>query len=248
MPINYPAVVAEAFQLLTDAPTHFTAKIDYALSPYRAQFRLIIEAGGQRSSAMLSLHLEKKRVDWHRTTPWLFGRQHRGAGALGVVVLSSPFLLIGAPYIIARRKLYDWSERRHGMTRHAIALLEALRGELTDDENDLLVEVFRNEYAHGLKMSRQIDLVEAKAVLSDAVLHAHASHISGGGWYEECTWVDGDGEIVGEARIEWLKDRDNSHFLVRVLGSRFRGGKAEILLGCFASCNVSHDDEVSNQE
>ncbi len=238
MSINYPGVVLAGFHLLIDPPARYAAKIDRERKPNGRirTFHLRIVAGEQESSAQLSVNLGKKRVDWNRTTGWLLGQQDYGSGSLGVLLLSSPFLLLGSPYIIARRKLYHWSEKGQAMSRHATALLEALEGQLTDDENDLLVEVFRNEYAHAVKMRSQVDLFQAKAVLSAAALDVYVAPLSGGGTHEQWTWRDRDDEVVGEARFERT---DDAAPVVRVRGSRFRGGKAAILMECFASREIS---------
>src|SRR5688572_1085066 len=113
--------------------------------------------------AALHVDLERKRI--HGGDSGLLGGGHKGSGAIGVLLFASPVLLAISPYLYVRARVWQSKERKRGMSRHAIALLEKLEGQLDPETEALLREAFRNDWAHHRKMSRVLTFLEATAML-----------------------------------------------------------------------------------
>lgn len=76
----------------------------------------------------MNIDVEKRRFRNNAAGIPFLSRGRQGSGALGVVLVSIPFLLLASPYIVWRSRRDSAREAQAGMSRHASALLEKLRG------------------------------------------------------------------------------------------------------------------------
>ena len=174
----------------------------------------------------IEIDLDAKRVT--RIEGWLLGRRHEGSGAIGVFLFASPALAVLSPYIIARNAAWRARERKEGMSRHAIVLMERLKGQLDEGAETLLREALRNDWAHHRKMTRRVDLAEARDLLTECGLIVQRygrpeNHPCG----EVRVWTDPDGDEIADCEIS---DGDPNPLRLRVLGSFFEGDDAQGLM------------------
>ncbi len=172
----------------------------------------------------IRIDLESRRV---HDADGLLGGGRSGSGAIGVFIFSSPVLLLTSPYLYARSRLWQARERRQGMSRHAIVLLERLKGQLDDATERLLREALRNDWTHHRKMTRRVTFVEARDLLTECGM-TFARYGDPGTFPrgETRSWRDADGDLVASCE---LGDEDPNPPEIRVLGSVFRGDDADLL-------------------
>lgn len=196
-----------------------------------------------KATCRLAIDLEKRRIDPTYTSSWLLGHEHQGSGAIGVALLTLPVTLLLSPFLVATNAVYRSQERRNGMSRHAAAVLEALRGQLDAETEALLTEAFRNTWRHEQAMSSRVTLEQAKALLATCDLHEEyvpKEADIGGTEARGFHWLDDRGEQVADGSFYGSRD----HY-VRVLGSHFEDADADALIGCHRSRtvrDVSKDD------
>lgn len=181
--------------------------------------------------AAVQVDLAKRRI--HQAGSMLLGGGHKGSGALGVVLFALPVLLTISPYLYVRARLWSSKERRHGMSRHAISLMEKLEGQLDQETEDLLREALRNDWAHHRKMSRTLTMLEACALLDACTLTVRVAEPVEGDplrkeRLEEYVWHDVDRDLVGHAVLV-----DGRLHHCRFLGSTFEEPQVRILIGRF---------------
>jgi hypothetical protein len=194
--------------------------------------------------ADLHIDLDKKRLyAAGGGIPFLY-RGHQGSGAIGVFLFAAPVLAVLSPYLYVRSKLYRSKERRHGMSRHGIVLLEKIKGQLDPETEALLREALKNEWTHDCKVNRHVSLREAGAALEACDLTERVSEPVEGDPIRQqrlCSliWTDDAGDMIGHA--EFVDGR--VHFM-HVLGSRFfEQEEAETLCARFRSRRVLSDDD-----
>ncbi len=179
----------------------------------------------------VAIDLDRRRIDTVFTGSAVFGYEHRGFGAIGVIIFSMPFLLPIAPILLAVNGCYALAERLRGMSRHHYGLLKTLRGQLDAETESLLVEAFKNEWSEALFASQKYTLDEAGALLDrcDQVEHVVTEEEAareGGEAFRQLRWYDERGEPVAEA--SFYRERD--HY-VQVGSSTFHDADADRLVG-----------------
>lgn len=164
---------------------------------------------------------------------WLLGHVRHGSGALGVFVIALPAIIVLSPYVFAKNSRWRARERKEGMSRHAIALMRRLEGQLDAATADLLRRALKNEWAHERKMTRRVSFDEACALLDGCAMTEHRSEPVEGDalrkdLLQEFLWRDGEGDLVGHVQLV-----DGRLHSVRILGSEFEEEQVRILVGRF---------------
>jgi len=179
---------------------------------------------------IVKIDLEKKRLI---DSAWVLGKGHRGSGGIGVGLLSLPVILPLAPILFLINLGYYTMERKRGISRHALAFLRALEGQLDKETEELLVEVFKNEWVLGQYMKRLVTLEQAKEFLRLCKLNEE--YVSAN--IDICKtegrafhWFDDQGENVANGNFYGQRD----HY-VWVLGSQFEDEQADALVECYES-------------
>lgn len=205
-----------------------------------------------KGQCSIAIDLEKRRIDYGRTSDWLFGRQHQGSGAIGVALFSLPVTLPLAPVLIGLNRYYRMCEEDWGMSGHGHAILKAVKGQLDADTEALLVEALKNTWKHDQAMSRKVDLEEAREILSTCDLrvdHVPAEVAERRGDVESrgFHWFNDAGDHVASGSFYGERD----HY-VQVLGSLFENEKADQLIGCYRTRKVctpgDFDDETDTDD
>lgn len=197
--------------------------------------------GAEWHDENLHINLETKRLYNDGGGIPFLGRERHGSGAIGVLLFAAPVLLLLSPLLVLRARRYEAREERAGMSRHAIALFEKLRGQLDDETEELLAEALKNEWLHDKKMARRPTLEEARAILGACRLVTRRFGETGVPPVGEVRcWYDAEGDEV--AKIE----RSDGHVdppELRVCGKVFTGPEALALLDvCATRFDHSSDD------
>lgn len=203
----------------------------------------------RRDECQIVIDLDKKRID-DRTTDWLLGQEYLGSAAIGLVLLTLPITIPAAPFIALSRSYYAHLEQRREMSRHAVALLDALKGQLDNETQLLLEDALRNTWKHEQYLSRRLTFAEAKELLATCELkvrmraratltpearNADVRLISS---YE---WIDANGDYVAQCRSPGL-----GNISVGVLGSEFATSDeydVRELLDCFREKTYESPDD-----
>jgi|GEM_PF-3565628 len=188
----------------------------------------------------LHVNLDEKRMYSVSGVPFL-GGGHKGSGAIGVVIFASPALLVLSPYIIAKNARWQSRERKEGMSRHAIVLMERLKGLLDPETEALLREALRNDWTHHRKMTRSVTFAQARAALTECELVESRfgrpdRHPRGVVRY----WRDADGDVIAHGEAA---DESPNPLVIKVFGSAFEGADAEKLLGVYLHRREAAEDE-----
>jgi len=191
--------------------------------------------------ADLHIDLERRRIS--NSDHLLLGGGHKGSGALGVVLFALPVLAAISPYLYVRYRHWRLKERKHGMSRHAIALMEKLEGQLDAETEALLREAFRNDWTHHRKVSRVLSFQEAAALLDACDLTERRSEAVEGDpirkeLIQEFVWLDVDGDMVGHVQLV-----DGRLHHCQFLGSTFEEPQVRILIGRFRTRREVGEDE-----
>ena len=185
---------------------------------------------GNDQYAAVAIDLDSRRIDTVYTGGEVFGLQHYGSGAIGIVVFSLPVLLPFVPLLLAVNGCYAVAERLRGISRHHYGLLRTLRGQLDAATESLLVEALKNEWRETLLSLRKYSLEEAGALLDRcdqveyAVTEAEAAEY-GGEAFRQLRWFDASGQLVASA----IFYRERDHF-VQIGGSTFHDADADGLV------------------
>ena len=188
---------------------------------------------------------ERKLIDYHASTGWLFGYEHAGSAALAVAIFSFPLCLPLSPALLSIRGAYRLSEEMNKRSRHAARLLVMLEGQLPDDAEKLLREAIKNTWLHTKDMTRKVTFEEARDFLKTC--NVKRSNISPddpdvpSAYNRDYHWVNAEGDNVGTGNFSGPFDRD-----VRVLGSHFVADEAEELAECYNSIEHINRNEDHN--
>lgn len=195
--------------------------------------------------ANLHIDLDRRRLyDASGGVPFL-SRGHQGSGAIGVMIFAAPVLLAISPYLYVRARLYGAKERKHGMSRHGIVLLEKLKGQLDAESEALLREALKNEWARHLKLDRRVSFEEAGAALDACALTERRHEPEDDDAFsketlEDFSWFDDQGDMIGHAQFV-----DGRLHFARVLGSMFEEAEARALT---ARCRTRRVVEEGKEE
>lgn len=202
------------------------------------------------SPCSIAIDIEKEEIAWDYTSSWLFNKEHKGSGMIGIILISLPFILLLYPILFPIKKAYEFMEKRRGLSRHSNALLKALKGQLKPEDEKLLIRAMENswqkELKFRLKFRRQVNFAEAQELLKNCSLTESfkprevMSSFDGGKPINDPEarsfyWFDDKGDNV--ARGSFYGQRD--HY-VNVLGSTFEGDEADVLVGLYMSRTL-HD-------
>lgn len=183
----------------------------------------------------IRIDVERRRIVGGTSGSWIFdNRDDHNVSYAMAMMLTAPLAAVLSPYVITVRAYYRWVEKRHGMSRYGVVLLEALRGQLDAETEALLVEALKNTWVADQAASRQVSLKEAKELLGRCELREwrtseeraaiwNRGHVSFG-YY----WFDDRGNNV--ARGQFCGKREH---LIAVLGSDFYGTEADELVTCY---------------
>jgi hypothetical protein len=189
--------------------------------------------------ANLHIDLDKKRLYDAGGVPF-FSRGHSESFGW---IFALPVLAVLSPYLYVRARLYRADERKHGMSRHAIALMGKIAGQLDAETEALLREAFRNDWTHHRKMSRVLTFQEAAALLDACALtERRLEPIEGDSLrnelLQEFQWRDVDGDLVGHVHLVGGK----LHYC-RFLGSTFEEPETFMLIDHFLTASIVTEDE-----
>ena len=162
-----------------------------------------------------------------------FASKPRGnSGDIGLAKFTFIPAILLLPIIILIRYYHGLVEKKYGMSHHSYAFLGALKGQLDQDTEAILIEVFQNSWARQKSLTKQVSFEEAQEILKNCRLFeefapANSSiegepEARGFNWFNEEPWPIANGSFYGE--------RD--HY-VRVLGSMFEDAQADILVKCY---------------
>lgn len=212
-----PGIVAEGIDMVVEPPVPFR-KLDLRVERLKEwgddtlliQCTVRYEQYDSRVNCQVGIDVKKKMIDWDTTSSWMFNRQHKGSGALGVLLLSLPVTIPLYPYLHLVAKRRCLKEEECGMSRHGTALMEVLRGDepkqaqLPDETLALLETALRNEYAWEKKYRRHVGFAEAQEVLKEADLTVVVieTEVSRNGEKQlSYDWRDDDGERIAHAWV-----------------------------------------------
>lgn len=179
----------------------------------------------------IAINQRTGRIDWMFTDRFAFAKEHRSAGLIGVALLSLP---LAPPLYMVNRYYRFKEERAWGMSRHAKAILDGLRDELTAEERVELERAFRLEWEQGGRTDEAAPTYwEAYARLS--TLRQQYTDIRD--WHEEdavrvrsYTWIDAEGNPVAHGR----EVGSTGTCSVSFGRSHFQGEEARDLIARFA--------------
>jgi len=179
------------------------------------------------------------------SSPFLFGKEHKGSGMIGVALFSLPVALLTFPLLLVENRWHRHVEQKHGMSRHSHALFKAIEDQLDPDtRSDLktaLQKMWTDDVRIRQKFSQNVTLDRAKELLGASKRREwHRGEGNVG-----ISWFDRDGDRIAQGGIvtdpmyfEAGEDR-----FVRVFGDyEFFGSEAEELfkLGRF----VEQSEEI----
>ncbi len=190
----------------------------------------------------LHINLATKRLYNDGAGIPFLGHVRHGSGAIGVVLFATPVLLLLSPYLIVRGRIRRSREEKAGMSRHAIALLERLRGQLDAETAALLEAALKNEWTADQKMARRVSIEEAYDALSSCRLKVN--HYGVPGEREPCGvaryWIDAEDDCIALMEVQ-NKQVDPPE--LRVMGSVFRGEEALRALCYYREIDDSDSDD-----
>ena len=235
--VGFAGIASAGIDLWTDPPRRFALHvIEVHGDATGDDGKVVIKLGEKVTdtaeiapTCSVWIDLATRRIDHSRTTPRLFRHEHLGSAVIGIALFSLPVTLPLAPVLAARSRFLRGKEKRAGMSVHGIALMETLKDQLRPKVAALLAEALRNDYAYVQKMSREVSLDEAKAILSRCTLLEEVvpadqavDEVEARGFH----WFDDSGDQVAQGSFYGTRD----HF-VYVLGSQFYDGDADELVG-----------------
>lgn len=155
---------------------------------------------------------------------------YEGSGMIGVVIFSLPAVLLCLPYVIGARLYYNLMEKISGVSRHDRVILNALKGQLDSETEQLLTMTMKNSWQLEQYLNKKLTFHQAKKFLSEQHLEKTIRTFEDMDYIEVHTlWYDDKNNMV--ARVF---ERDESNRLViSVLGSVFIGRRAKKLLRCY---------------
>jgi hypothetical protein len=190
----------------------------------------------------LHINLENTRLYNDGAGIPFLGRGRQGSGALGVVLFASPVLLLLSPYLALRARRDRAREERVGMSRHAIALLGQLQGQLDAETEELLVRALKNEWLAAKKLALKPTFHEARAMLAECRLTVSRFGKAGGPppTGEARFWHDAEGDVIAHCEYE---DHARNPATLRVCSAHFIGRAALPLLDV---CKTRVDDQTDD--
>jgi hypothetical protein len=200
----------------------------------KVQFNLTFETyrHGRPNPCTIVVNADRYRVDWTHTDRWLLDPNSEGNRE--VVVVALPLLIALMPALWAGNKFYGRHEKRRGMSRHCVAVLDALAGQLPAYAEALLTKVFENEWRCPQKLVRKVSFEEAQKILSGCVLIMEQDM---SGSLCKLIWYDDDGDAVARADAQ-----DGTVGEVCVLDSNFRDEHAAALIECYRKRSIFTPD------
>ena len=207
----------------------------------------------------IAIDLEKRRIYDQLTTDSLLS-EREGAGMTDVVIatIALPVTLPLRPLLAAARSYYETRERQTGMSRQAIALLKALKGQLDTETTELLTEALRNTWEYTCQMNRAVTFEEAKWVLrsckllmrelpADLVLPSETRSPDVDGEFTH-DWLNADGDVVARCQTH-----SEQHPIIWVFGTEFdaekydaRGINIRELFDCYREKDVEKDEDTGD--
>lgn len=171
-------------------------------------------------------------IEWGYTDTSPFARKHRGSAAIGIFLFSLPITLPLALPLLAYNGYYSRKERTWGMSRHAHAILEAVRAQLSPEDYGELQDAFRKTWAHEQKMAVKVTFHEAQRRLQRLERLSRATHPYGDPRLAETfyEWHDAEGQVLATGHLY-----PEEHRQIQVFGSEFRDNEARVLIECYAS-------------
>ena len=190
------------------------------------------EDGGSWVNARIDIDAKTRKIDWARTSSWLFNQEHKGSGAIGVAIFTLPITIPLSPILLAARGAYRLREKRRRMFRHGAAILDRIGKDLDAETRLLLEDALRAEFDYQERMNRRISLKEARELLQTCRLHVAQTPT-----FATHSWYAPDGAFVAQGDPRMYNELE-----VKVLGSSFRGPAATDLLSAFAHRDIEPYD------
>lgn len=191
--------------------------------------------GNAAGTAKIAIDLGKRRIDLAHSTPELFGKGPFHSGHLGVIAMTLPITLTLAPFLRLADARYRVKETLAGMSRHDLALFQAIKGQLDLATEAIVADALRRTWQRERKLARKLTASQAERLLSSCELFvdiitdedpADDTLVS----HRTYCWFDADGDLVAHGASSGPGDCQ-----VDVLGSRFENGSATVL---FDRCRI----------
>ncbi len=180
------------------------------------------EGEDSSQTARVTVLRDGPRIDWQFTDKWLFDLEHKGSGAIGLALMSLPITLPLSPVLLSVNAWYAREERRVGMSRHAIALVDRISNQIQPQVLAVLVEALQDDWARRQRARAKVSYQEAIDVLSPCRLV----------WYEKDGFISAHWYDDDEGRAVAVYDTRAENAIL-VLGSRFTGEQRDVLITCF---------------
>mgnify|MGYP001591332215 CR=1 FL=1 len=180
----------------------------------------------------IAINNEKQKIDCDCTTPWLFDKQYKGSGYLGIIIFSLPIVILCSPYIAATILYYKILEKICGFSRHSRVILKTLKGQLNPETEKLLIMAMKNSWQLEQYLNQKLTFKEAQIFLREQRLVKQIYLISENETYTEFYWFDDKDNLVAQV----LPDYD--FFSILVLDSFFTKKKAKTLFACYKTMEI----------
>jgi hypothetical protein len=245
--IPVPEINRHGFRWEFDAPARYDFRIDpdgdRKAVVRRAEHVRIFGESFPQLPPLKTLHLQWRDTDWRdndlhidlgrmgifredQCFPFLTTSLRRDMDWLPFI--AAPVVLTFSAYFIARELRLQSDERKHGMSRHGVALLRKLKGQLDATSEDLLTQALKNDWNRQFQVARKVDFREAEMLLSESVRTERLSlEARNGAEVRHLSWLDTRGMLIGHMFFI-----DGRTFACKVCGSWFEGEEAYALASC----------------
>jgi len=224
--LDKPAKVKLRLKNVRKMPDEKTVRIE--LEQYRSDY-------DYWADCQIVIDKEKQEILFDYSSTHLFDKQHKGSGQMGVILFSLPFIILSSPVLLPLKKHYEKQEKLRGMSNHSHAVLKALKGQLDQETEELLIAAMKNSWEFDQEMDRELNFEEAQEFLGQQHL-TRQDDMNGG---VQAFWLDNEKNNVALGTYNPFV----GGFSVRVLGSEFEKEKAEALLECYKTIEIQKPKE-----
>jgi hypothetical protein len=191
-------------------------------------------ADGPWHPCRVAIDRTKKCLNERHTDSRLLVNEHEVTSANAILFFTFTTAAALSPLLAVLSRRYRIQEERHRMSRHGIALLQALNGQLDRDTHTLLADALRNSW---VPSRRKMTYEEARQTLCSLTLLEESSVDPQGTPTRTLQWLNEDGACIGIGSFYGARD-----FYVDVSGTRFEGTNARKLTNCYRTKSTRHTD------
>jgi len=202
---------------------------------------------GNRSERYIEINTETG--EFHGFSEWLFNKDYKGSGLLGVFIMSLPLMLPLAPILLLINWGYRLREKISGISRHSHSVLNSIKRQLDPETRKLLEKAMKKMWQKDLFFSRTVSFKKAKEMLSECHLNemlGREEFVANRTEWRQYHWFDGEKNRIGFAQF-------GGGFLqvCWILGSNFEQKEADILTTCYKTrtvIDIAEDRKKKNPE